>query len=172
MSTPFLETERLTIRRLVLADAPFVFDLVNDPSWLRFIGDKNVHSVADAERYLEEGSLASYRHHGFGMFLVESKADGSPMGFCGLLQRDDLDIPDLGYALRPHFWGRGYAREAAIAVLDWGRSTLGLDRILAITAPDNEASMRLLESIGFERLPPMRPAGADGSTDAFFAFPA
>ena len=111
-----LETERLVLRRFTLDDAEFIFRLVNDPSWLRFIGDKNVHNLDDARRYLREGPLDMYQRFGFGMFRVEERASGLPTGMCGLIKRDTLPDVDVGYAFLPEFRGKGYAFEAANAV--------------------------------------------------------
>ena len=148
-----LQTERLILRRLSTEDAPFVFELVNDPDWLRFIGDRGVRTLDDAREYIRKGPLDSYERLGYGLYAVEQKEGGSPIGICGLVRRDFLDDVDIGFALLPAFRGKGYAREAARAVMSHARD-LGLDRILAITSPDNDASGRLLEEIGlhFERM--------------------
>lgn len=143
-----LETERLTLRRLTTDDAAFIFRLVNEPSWLRFIGDKGVKTLDDARDYIRTGPIASYERFGFGLYLVELKGSGRPIGMCGLLKRGALEHPDLGFALLPEFWGQGYASESAAAVMAFGRDVLGLDRILAVTNPDNYSSIRLLEKLG------------------------
>ncbi len=149
-----LETERLVLRQLTLDDAPFIFRLVNEPSWLRFIGDKGVRNLDDARHYLLTGPLDMYSRFGFGMFLVELKDGGRHIGTCGLLKRDSLPDADVGYALLPEHWGKGYAIEAVAAVLSYGRDTHGLNRILAIVSPDNSSSIRVLEKAGlkFERM--------------------
>lgn len=149
-----LQTNRLSLRRLTLDDAEFIFGLVNQPAWLRFIGDKNVRNLEDARDYLRTGPLDMYQRCGFGTFMVERKDDGAAVGTCGLLKRDLLPEPDIGYAFLPEFWGQGYALEAATAVLDYGRYTHELTRILAIVSPDNERSIRVLERCGmkFERM--------------------
>lgn len=149
-----LETDRLALRRLTLDDAAFIFKLVNEPSWLRFIGDKNVRNLEDARNYLLTGPLDMYARFGFGMFLVELKDSGAQIGACGLLKRDTLPDPDIGYAFLPEFWGKGYAAEAAAAALDYGHRVHRLPRILAITSPDNERSIRVLENCGmrFQRM--------------------
>jgi RimJ/RimL family protein N-acetyltransferase len=143
-----LETERLVLRRLTLDDAEFIFRLVNEPSWLRFIGDKGVKTLDDARDYIRTGPIASYERLGFGLYLAELKGSGRPIGMCGLLKRDALEHPDIGFALLPEFWGQGYAYESAAAVMAFGKDVLGLDRILAVTNPDNYSSMRLLEKLG------------------------
>jgi RimJ/RimL family protein N-acetyltransferase len=144
-----LETDRLLIRRLSVDDAPFILELLNQPSFLRFIGDKGVRNLADAVRYLETGPLASYERFGFGLFRVELKDTGAPVGMCGLLKRDTLPDADIGFAFLPEYWSAGYAFEAADAVMNYGRS-LGLGRIVAITSLDNDASIKLLGKIGMQ----------------------
>jgi RimJ/RimL family protein N-acetyltransferase len=149
-----LETARLVVRKISIDDAEFILQLLNEPSFLRFIGDKGVRNIADAIQYIQSGPLASYERFGFGQYLVDLKESGVPIGMCGLLKRDSLPDVDIGFAFLPNYWSQGYAFETASAVMDYGRSTLGLRRIVAITSPDNAASGRLLEKIGlrFERL--------------------
>jgi len=138
-----LETERLTLRRLSLDDAAFILELLNDPSFLRFIGDKGVRNLEDARQYILKGPIDSYQQKGFGIYLVALKAANVPIGMCGLVKRDALEDADTGYAF-----------ESAAAVKDYGLSVLGLQRLLAITNKDNEGSIRVLEKIGmkFERM--------------------
>ena len=143
------ETARLRLRWLDDADAPFILRLVNERSWIRYIGDRNVRSVEDAQRYLRNGPVAMYERLGFGLNLVESKATGEPLGICGLIKRDALEDVDLGFAFLPGAWGQGYALESAAAVMDHGRRELGLATIVAIVSPDNERSCRLLGKLGF-----------------------
>ena len=144
-----LETDRLVLRPVTFDDAPFLLELLNDPDWLRFIGDKGVRSLEGARRYIETGPLESYAKNGFGLLLVELRAGRAPVGLCGLVRRDTLPGPDLGYAFLPAFRRSGYAREAAAAVLRFARETARLERLLAITNPDNERSIRVLEALGF-----------------------
>ena len=145
-----LETERLSLRRLSADDAEFIFGLVNQPSFIEHIGDKGVRTNAEAVAYIQNGPVASYERFGFGLNLVELKESGTPIGICGLLKRDSLPDVDIGFAFLPEFWSRGYAVEAAAAVMDHGRDVLGKGRIVAITAPQNLSSIRLLEKIGFK----------------------
>jgi RimJ/RimL family protein N-acetyltransferase len=123
--------------------------LVNEPSWLEFIGDRGVRSEADAREYLRAGALASYDRHGFGLWAVEIRGGVSPIGMCGLVKRDFLEDVDLGFAFLPEFWGKGYAREAAAAVIDLARRELGMRRLVAITVTDNRRSIDLLGKLGF-----------------------
>lgn len=146
---PVLDAARLRLRPLRLDDAPFILELLNDPDWLRYIGDKQVRSLDDARGYLERVPLSMYARLGYGLLLAETRDGGVPMGLCGLLKRDTLPDVDLGFAFLPAWRGGGYAREAATAVLEHAQRALGLGRILAITTQDNTASGRLLERLGF-----------------------
>jgi RimJ/RimL family protein N-acetyltransferase len=144
-----LETDRLILRRLTAADAEFMFELVNDPSWLRYIGDRGVRNLDDARNYILDGPVAMYDRLGFGLYLVELRDTGAPIGICGVLKRDSLDDVDIGFAFLPRHWGNGYAFESAAAVKAYANEVLGLRRLVAITSPDNDASIRVLERIGF-----------------------
>lgn len=130
-------------------DAPFVLELVNTEGWLRFIGDRGVRNVADATRYLENGSIASHARHGFGGYHVARRSDLAPLGTCTLLQREHLDDVDLGFAFLPQFSGQGYALEATSAVIAHARGDLRLPRLCGITQPENTKSIRLLEKLEF-----------------------
>ena len=140
-----LETERLLLRAFTTDDAPFILTLLNEPSFLRFIGDKKVRTLEDARQYLLNGPIASYNQHGFGLLLVELKESQTPIGMCGLLKREDLPDPDIGFAFLPAYWNKGFGFEAATAVLQDAQ----LDRVLAIVSPDNDPSIKLLEKLGF-----------------------
>ena len=141
-----IETERLTLSELSIKDAPFVFELYNDPDFLKYIGDRGVGSIADAKKFIETGPKASYVLHGHGLYLIQIK-DGTSIGICGLLKRDTLDAPDIGFSVLPNYRKNGYAFEAAKAVIHNGKIRLGLKQIVAITNPDNKISIRLLEKL-------------------------
>ena len=149
-----LETERLIIRELMESDAPFILQLLNEPSFIYFIGDKEVRTIEDARQYILSGPVASYQRNGFGLYLVALKDTATPIGMCGLIKRDELSDPDIGFAFLPDYWSRGFGLEAASAVLKLGADVLHLKRILAITSPDNDASGKLLTRIGlkYERM--------------------
>ena len=149
-----LETDRLILCKLSIDDAAFILELLNEPSFLRFVGDKGVRTLDHARDYILNGPIASYERHGFGLYLTKLKENGISIGICGLLQRESLADVDIGFALLPQFWGSGYATEAAAAVLTHGRNILGLDRIVAVTSPDNLASINVLEKLGlrFEKM--------------------
>jgi RimJ/RimL family protein N-acetyltransferase len=144
------ETPRLRLRHLNDADAAFILELLNEPDFIRNIGDREVRTRDDARRYIQHGPVASYNQHGFGLWLVELQNTAAPIGICGLLKRDYLIDVDVGFALREAFRGKGYAFEAASAVMQLGKQVLGLDRIVAITSPDNHASMSVLRKLGLE----------------------
>ncbi len=149
-----LETERLSIRHLTLDDAAFIQEIVNEPSFLENIGDRNVKNLDDARRYLTDGPLASYERNGFGLFAVVLKSTDAPIGMCGLIRRDTLPDVDIGYAFLPRYWGKGYGYESTAAMLQYGREARGLERIIAIVSPGNAASIKVLEKIGlvFDRM--------------------
>lgn len=152
MSPLVIRSARLVLRRFdgIRADEPgFMLKLLNEPSFLRHIGDRGVRSLEAARGYIAMGPILSYQRHGFGMHMVELAATGEVVGVCGLVMRDSLPEPDLGYALLPAYCGHGYAAEAAAAVLADARDSLHVDRILAITDPDNAASIALLLKLGF-----------------------
>ena len=153
-------TARLTLRELEHRDDRFILELLNEPGFLRYIGDKGVRSAADARLYLDQGPRDSYARHGFGLYAA-CLPDGTPVGMCGLVQRDGLDHADLGFAFLERFWGQGYAAESARAVLAEAFSTLRLPRVVAITSLDNEASIAVLTKVGFtfERLIRLREVG-------------
>jgi RimJ/RimL family protein N-acetyltransferase len=139
------EPQRLSLRGLNVDDAPFILPLLNEPSFIRYIGDKSVRDLDAARQYILNGPVASYDRHGFGLNLVETKESQTPIGICGLLKRDELPDPDIGFALLPDFWNKGFAFEAATAVLQDAR----LEHVLAITSLDNDASINLLQCLGF-----------------------
>jgi len=149
-----LETDRLVLRRLTIDDAPFILELLNDAAFMRYIGDKGVRTLDDARNYIVNGPMASYEQFGFGLYATELKQPRVPIGICGVLKRDTLPDPDIGFAFLSDYRNQGYAFEAAAATMQHARETLGLDRVLAITTPDNEGSAKLLNKIGmrFDRL--------------------
>jgi len=149
-----VETPRLNIRELTVDDAEFIFGLVNEPSFLENIGDKGVRTLEDARQFILEGPWASHRERGYGQFLVELKEGGEAIGVCGLLYREALEVSDIGCAFLPEYWRQGIAYEAACAVMEYGRSTLGIEKIVGLTSEENVASIKALEKLGmsFERM--------------------
>ena len=145
-----LETDRLILRHQTVEDAAFLLELWNDPSWIRNIGDRGVRTIEDARASIASGAVEMYAKWGYGFYLIELKDGGIPLGICGFAKRDFLEDPDIGYALLPRYWGKGYAYEAAAAVMEYGRSVLGFTRIAAFTSEDNESSGKLLEKLGLQ----------------------
>lgn len=144
-----LNTERLTLRRFTQEDAPFMLRLLNEPSFIANIADRGVRNLEQALAYLENGPICSYRLNGFGFWAVIEKASGSVIGMCGLVKRDNLPDPDLGYAFLPEYFGKGMAFEATQACLLSARQDYSLPRLLAIVNPGNQPSRRLLDRLAF-----------------------
>lgn len=144
-----IETKRLQLRTFSVDDAPFYMTLVNEPGWIRFIGQRNLRTIADTETAILKGPVAMYERHGFCLFVVERKSDGEPIGICGLIKRDQLQDVDLGFAFLEAFQGQGYALEAATATMQYAAQAVQLKRIVAITSLDNDASIKLLGKLGF-----------------------
>ncbi len=144
------ETDRLRIRQFNCNDLNFIIKLLNEPSFITNIADKGVRTKEDALKYLQDGPIASYQKIGFGLSLVELNDASTPIGMCGLLKRDELDDVDIGYALLTEYAGKGYAQEAAVAVLKNANEVHHLARIIAVTSPGNIRSIGLLKKLGFE----------------------
>ena len=144
-----LETERLLLRQFSTEDAEFILELLNEPSFIRNIGDRGVRTIEGANSYILNGPVVSYAKNGFGLYLVKLKETNESIGMCGLIKRDTLEDVDIGYAFLPRFWSKGYAVESALAVKEYARNVIGLNHIVAITDPENEGSIRVLEKIGF-----------------------
>jgi RimJ/RimL family protein N-acetyltransferase len=154
-----IETERLNLREVDEGDAAFILELLNDTDFVRYVADRGVRTLEDARRYVSEKFVEGYRRNGYGFWLVEPKESKTPAGICGLVKRDGLPDVDVGYAFLPPFRSKGYAYESAAAVLAYARDVVGLKRLLAITDPDNAASIRVLEKLGmrFERMVSLSP---------------
>ncbi len=139
-----LKTERLVLTELSLTDAPFILQLTNTAEWLQFIGDRGIKTIEDAENYISKGPQMSYAKWGHGLYRVSLKNSGIPVGMCGIIQRDTLPHKDIGFALLPQYTGNGYAQEAAAAILEDAKERLGIEKIVAITLPNNSRSIALL----------------------------
>ena len=147
-----IQTERLHVRELRLNDVSFIVRLLNEPSFLKNIGDKGVRTEQDAELYIREAGFRKYSEFGFGMFLVEKRVDATPIGICGLLQRDFLPNPDLGFAFLESAHGAGFGTEAARGVMSWATREVRLKKLSAFTSISNAASIRVLLKNGFQTL--------------------
>jgi RimJ/RimL family protein N-acetyltransferase len=144
-----LETNRLILREVTVDDSQFIFDLLNTPKFKKYIGDRGVNSLEESREFIDTKYRQSYIDHGYGLYAVETKDDGKPVGLCGFVRRDTLPGPDIGFAFLPEFEGKGYGFESAKAVMDFGRETLGFTDLFAITSQDNDVSGKLLEKLGF-----------------------
>jgi ribosomal-protein-alanine N-acetyltransferase len=156
---PVLKTERLALRWLTPDDAPFIFELTTQPTWLANIGDRGVRDIATAEGYIQNGPRASYAARGYGLWCVTRKEDGVPIGMCGVIKRDTMELPELAYAYLERFHGRGYGAEAAVATVTYAKDMLGLRRLSAIVNPGNVASIKVLERVGMRYLGPIQMPG-------------
>jgi RimJ/RimL family protein N-acetyltransferase len=145
-----LETERLTLRQMTPADAAFILQLLNEPSFIQNIGDRGVRTLDDARNYILTGPVESYRRNGFGLYRVDLKDTATPIGMCGLLRRETLEHVDIGFAFLPKYWSKGYALESASAVMAYGKDVLGIEHIVAIVSPHNQDSIKLLHKIGLK----------------------
>lgn len=157
-----LQTERLALRHAVPEDGEFLLALLTDPDFIRYIGDRGVRTLEDTPAYVANGPQASYRDHGYGLYIVELRESGTPIGLCGLVRRDYLPHADLGFAFLPAFRGQGYAHEAARATLAHARDDFGMTHLAAVTSLDNEPSKSLLRKLGFDPAGQVR-SPADGT---------
>jgi [ribosomal protein S5]-alanine N-acetyltransferase len=145
-----IETPRLLLQKFTPNDAAFMLELLNTPLWIKFIGDRNVKTVEEAEQYLLNGYIKSYQTYGFGFYKVVLKDTSEPFGICGIIKRDYLEDIDIGFAFLPTFLGKGYGFEAASATLDYARNVLKIKRLIAIVDPKNEVSIGLIMKIGMQ----------------------
>lgn len=149
-----IETERLILRKGTNDDAPFFLDLLNQPSFIEFLGDRGVRNLDDARAYIQSKLVDSYNKFGFGLYMVLLKEDQTPIGICGLIKRDGLDDVDIGFAFLPQYASQGYGFESASVVMEYGRNTFGLKKIVGIVSAGNVKSIGLLEKLGlkFEKM--------------------
>lgn len=145
-----LESERLYLEEFTINDAPFFYQLVNDPDWIKYIGDRNIKSIKDAEDYLKDKIIPSYQEFGFGFYIVRIKESKLPIGMCGLIKRQWMNYVDIGYAFLSEFRGKGYALESSLATKKYAKKQLGIHQLAAITDVNNERSGNLLKKLGFE----------------------
>lgn len=145
-----LKTERLNIRHLTSDDTEFILKLLNEPSYIKNIGDKKVRTIEQAQEYLQNGPIKSYRKNGFGLNCVTLKTSNTAIGICGLIKRSEFEFIDVGYAFLSEYWFRGFAKEAMSALFDYTRKNGDYKKIKAIVNPDNIASIKLLQKLNFQ----------------------
>ena len=156
-----LETKRLFLQEAELNDAPFFYELLNSPNWLKYIGNRGIYNLEDAQAYIQQGLIKSYKKNDFGLYKMILKDKKVPIGICGLLQRDYLDHPDIGFATLPTFESQGYTFEAAQSVVNYSKSRLKLNQIMAITSENNQRSQALLKKIGMRHIDQIYLSGDD-----------
>jgi ribosomal-protein-alanine N-acetyltransferase len=161
-----LETERLVLTELSADDASFILELLTSRGFLENIGERGVRDLEGARGYIEK-ACRGYAENGFGLWRCGIRASGEAAGLCGLVKRDGLDHPDVGYAFLERFWGQGLASEAASACLTYGREVVGLATIVAITTPANQSSIAVLKKIGLKDAGLIRLPGYDHDSSYF-----
>ena len=158
-----IETERVVLRKFTIDDAAFMLEMLNTPTWLRFIGDRNVKTLEEAENYLLNGNIRSYQEYGFGFYVVVIKETQESIGICGIVKREGLEDVDIGFAFFQQFMGKGYVYEAGSATLNYALNDLKIKKIVAIVDPENVVSIALLKKIGlqFEKMIQLSPKGIE-----------
>ncbi|MFT5983482.1 MAG: ribosomal-protein-alanine N-acetyltransferase [Ulvibacter sp.] len=149
-----INTSRLQLRYYTIADAPFIYELMNSEGWLNYIGDRDIKSIADAETYIEDKYLPSYELNRHGAYIVILRETGIAVGSCGLYKRENLKHPDIGFAFLTEYLGKGYGFEASQGVMQYARETLGIRTFLGITLPKNTPSIKLLKKLGLKKKGP------------------
>ncbi|MDG1733490.1 MAG: GNAT family N-acetyltransferase [Thalassotalea sp.] len=167
MDKYILTTERLLIRHVEIADASFIFELLNEPEFHKYIGDKQIRTIDDAIHYIKTGPQQMYKDNGFALHIVVLKDTEQAIGFCGFLKRDVLPYPDLGFAFLQKYCGKGYAYEAAQAVLNYELASHNLTKVMAMTAIENPSSQALLSKLGFKFEQQRLIAGYDGESKLY-----
>ncbi len=142
-------TERLVLREFVRQDKEFIYEMLNTEEWKRFIGDRNISSLKDAENFITDRLVPHYRKNGFGFYAMLSKAHNKVIGMVGLIKRDGLEYVDLGFAVLPKFTKNGFAYEGSLSCMEFAKHALKLDKLAAIANTDNQASIQLLSKLGF-----------------------
>ena len=154
MGDKVLETERLELGIIGEEDAEIMLAIWNDPGFIRNVSDRGVRTIEEAREAIRDGAQKLFDDYGYGPYWMQLKSDGTRIGICGLFKRDNLDDPDIGFAVLPNWIGRGYAGEAATAVVAYARDELRLSTITAIVSPGNEPSIGLIQKLGmtFDRM--------------------
>ena len=152
MENKIIETERLVLKPMSVEDSQLIFELYNSPNFIKFIGDRNIKTLEDAENYIKNRFLPQMERLGYGNFLITKKDDGKKIGGVGIFERDGLDVHDIGFSFLPEFEGKGYGFESAKKLMETAFSELGLKKISAITSKENVASQKLIEKLGLNYL--------------------
>ncbi len=149
-----ISTERLRLRPVTVDDAELMLAVWNDPAFIHNVADRGIRTVEDAREAIQAGAQKLFDEYGYGPCCMSLKTNGLMIGICGLFRRDNLDDPDIGFAVLPEYCGKGYAGEAALAVVEYARATLGIAALTAIVSPTNAPSIGLIEKLGlsFQRM--------------------
>lgn len=150
MENNIIETERLLLKPMSTDDSQLIFELYNSPNFIRFIGDRNIKTVDDAENYIKNKFLPQIEKLGYGNYLISRKEDGKKIGSVGIFERDGLDVHDIGFSFLPEFEGKGYGYESASKLMEVGFKEFGLKKISAITTKENISSQKLIEKLGLK----------------------
>jgi len=145
-----LQSKNIVLREVCLSDDEFILELINQPAWKKYISDHSIDTLDQTRDYIESRLIAQYRLHGYGLWVVESNDEKTPIGLCGLIKRDYLDYVDLGFGFIPRYWGKSFAYEASVMCLDYAFNVIKSDRVLAVTVPENGNSINLLDRLGFK----------------------
>ena len=143
------KNERIHLRQITKADAPFIFNLLNQKGWLKYIGDRKIKSLKDAQAFIKLGPRRSYKSHGFGHYLVVNNSDNAPVGVCGFMKRAYMTAPDLGFAISEEFYQKGYGFSAASLAMSLTTSNAHTNILYAMAQRNNIGSCALLEKLGF-----------------------
>ncbi len=143
-----IKTERLHLTLMSLEDAPFILELLNTKEWIDNIGQRNVHSISDAEKYIHKKMILHYEKNGYGNFLMTREEDGAKIGCVSLYNREDVEGVDIGFAMLPQYARKGYAYEGSMAIMNLAKGEFGLSSVCAFTSKDNIASQKLIERLG------------------------
>lgn len=144
------QTERLRIRKHILSDALFIFELLNSRGWIENIGERNVKSIEDAETYLNDKIISEYESIGYSMYAIELLSTGKIIGQCGVMKRPYLEHPDIGYALLEPHWNKAYASEACRGLVVFAKEVLQIEKLMGFVDKNNKASARILEKVGMQ----------------------
>lgn len=162
-----LVSPRLVLSEFDSDDALFILGLLNDPDFIRFIGDKKVRNLTEAEGYIANGPRKSYSENGFGLWKVSKKNEGISIGMCGLIRRESLPYIDIGYAYLPEYRSQGYALEAAKVCVEFAKTVLKLDHLCGITDPDNHRSIQILSKLGMKFSMKVKMPGSETDTNLY-----
>ena len=162
-------TKRLSLRKIDLNDADFMLELLNDKTFINSINNRNIRDIEQAKTYIQEKMLISYRLHKYGMYIVEITETQERIGVCGLVFRDQFEYPDIGYAYLQRYHGKGYAKEAAFALLEYIKGEKEFKKILAICQAQNLASISVIEAMGFNYEKIVRLDGEDKDLNYYSA---